>query len=414
MELLFSIAFYILAFLSLYVQVFFLVTFFENLKQVKKRKGLVKLSYYPSVTVVVPCWNEERTIGKTAQSLVELNYPKDKLNIFLVDDGSTDRTWDVINNFTKYSNVKVYRKENGGKYTALNLGLLNSKSEFFGCLDADSYASLDSLVRVMSYFEKDPSVMAVAPSIIVDRPQTIIQKAQAVEYYISLYVKKMLSFVGGIHVAPGPLTIFRKAVFEKLGPYRHAHNTEDMEIAYRMQKNYFKIEQCHDAYVYTSTPLSIKKLYHQRLRWIYGFLNNTIDYRSILLRKKYGNFSVFTVPAGLISIVSVIYLLSKGIYSIGNLITEKVLQIKTVGFSLNFGLSAFDPFFISTNSILFLALMLYSLILLSILLGYKMTTENKFFAWDVVYFFSIYSVLAPLWLLKAIYNTIFTKIPSWR
>ena len=121
----------------------------------------------------------------------------------------------------------------------------------------------------------------------------------------------MLGFLGAIHVTPGPLTIFRKKVFDDLGPYRHAHNTEDMEIAYRMQKNHYKIEQCNDAYVYTNTPETIIKLYKQRLRWIYGFINNTIDYRKILFRKKYGNFSLFILPANIISIFAVIYLLVK-------------------------------------------------------------------------------------------------------
>ena len=236
-----DIIFYIFIFLTVYVQVFLLITFLENRKKIVIRKGGIKLSTYPAVTLVVPCWNEEGTVKETVRSLLSLNYPKDKIKIFLIDDGSTDGTWNIINKFADYPNIKVFQKENGGKYTALNLGLAHVETEFFGGMDSDSVADPESLVRIMSYFEKDPSVMAVAPSLIVEKSKTLVQSAQKVEYLMAVYFKKTLGLLGAIHVTPGPLTIFRKKVFDDLGPYRHAHNTEDMEIAYRMQKNHYKI-----------------------------------------------------------------------------------------------------------------------------------------------------------------------------
>ena len=124
--------FYIFIFLTVYVQVFLLITFIENRKKIIIRSGSIKLRNYPAVTLVVPCWNEEGTVDGTVRSLLNLNYPKDKIKIFLIDDGSTDGTWDIINKFSNYPNIKVFRKENGGKYTALNLGLAHVETEFFG------------------------------------------------------------------------------------------------------------------------------------------------------------------------------------------------------------------------------------------------------------------------------------------
>ena len=409
----FNIIFYVLTFLAVYVQVFLLVTFLENRKTIKNRKGKVVLARYPTVTVTVPCFNEERTIYKTVRSLLDLNYPKEKLKIFLVDDGSTDGTLNIIQKFAKYSNVKVFHKENGGKHTALNLGLENCDTEFSGCLDADSYVDSDSLVRIMSYFERDESTMAVAPSIEVSNPKNIIEYAQKAEYYMSIYVKKMLGLINAIHVTPGPLTIFRRKVFEELGPYRSAHNTEDMEIAYRMQKNHMKIEQCHDAFVYTNTPSSVRRLYQQRLRWIYGFINNTIDYRGVLFQKKYGNFSLFTVPAGIVSIISASYLFSRIAIRLWNFVEGKIVELRTVGFEFSSPFYNFDPFFINTKSVLFVILILYSLVIVSIVLGHKIA-EKKVFPLHILYFFSIYSVVAPFWLFSSIYNTIVAKRPSWR
>lgn len=409
-----SVVFYILTFLSVYVQVFFLITFLENRKRIITRNGTTKLAEYPKVTVIVPSWNEEKTIYKTVHSLLNLNYPKNKVQIFLVDDGSTDKTRDIISKFFKYPNIKIFHKENGGKYTALNLGLEHVQTDFLGCLDSDSIADPESLVRIMSYFEKDPSIMAVAPSIVAFSSKNIVQNAQKAEYEMSAYIKKMFGFLGAIHVTPGPLTIFRKKVFDDLGPYRHAHNTEDMEIAYRMQKNHYKIEQCNDAYVYTNTPSTIIKLYKQRLRWIYGFINNTIDYRNIIFRKKYGNFSLFTMPSGIISVFAVGFLFGKMIHSFLIFLFSEILQFQTIGFHFSTKINYLDPFFINTQTLSFIIIVLYLLIIFSIILGKKMIDGKWGFSFNMVYFLLIFSIVGPLWLLKAVYNTILSRKPVWR
>ncbi len=345
---------------------------------------------------------------------MELNYPKDKLKIFIIDDGSTDGTWDVISKFSNYPNIKVFHKENGGKYTALNFALENSESEFFGALDADSFADKESLIRIMSFFEKDTEVMAVAPSIIVCNSKNFIQSAQSAEYYMGVYFKKMLGFLGAIDVTPGPLTVFRKKVFEDLGPYRHGHNTEDMEIAYRMQENHYKIEHCNDAYVYTNTPNTIRKLYRQRIRWIFGFINNTIDYKNILFKKEYGNFSIFTLPVRIASILAVFYLFIRIIYNAGVFIYSKIVAFNTVGLHYHAQSLAFDPFFLNTQAFFFLVIVVYASIFFSIIFGRKIVEGKWGFSPRMLYFFLVFNFLAPFWLLKAVYNTILHRRPEWR
>lgn len=414
MDAISSVILYVLTFLSVYVQVFFLVTFLENRKKITVRQGRTELAKYPSVTIMVPCWNEEKTVFKTAKSLLELDYPKNKIQIFLIDDGSTDGTWDAIQKFSKHSNIKIFKKENGGKHTALNLGLIHTETDFVGCLDADSFADKYSLVRLMSYFERDPSIMAVAPSIIAHNSKSIIQNAQAAEYHMSIFMKKMLGLIGGIHVTPGPLTVFRRKVFDDLGPYQHAHNTEDMEIAYRMQKNHYKIEQCNDAFVYTNTPATAKKLYRQRLRWIYGFINNTIDYRNLLFKKRYGHFSLFTLPAGLLSISALIYVVFQAAYNLANFLYNKIIEIKTIGFNFWPKSINFDPFFINTESLGFIFIFIYFWVILSIILGRRMTEGKWGFSLGIIYYLSVFALIAPFWLLKAILNTFLKRKPAWR
>lgn len=410
----FGVLFYIVSFLAVYVQVFLLVTFFENRKKIIIRKDAITLNEYPTVTIIVPCYNEEKTVLNTIDSLLELDYPKDKLEIIVVDNASKDGTWNVLQNLEKNSQIRIFQETKVGKHNALNKGLENTQTEFVGCLDADSTVHPESLKRIMSYFVNDDT-MAVAPSIVVRNPKNILQYAQRAEYDMAHYNKKMLAFLGGIHVTPGPFSIFRKTVFDKIGIYKKAHHTEDQEIALRMQKNGLKIDHCPDAYVYTGSPNSIPKLYRQRVRWIYGFIRNAFDYRELFFRPKYGTIGIFTLPSGIISITGTIFILFFSFTRLYEYIAKKVLESQAVGFHILSGnLFSFNLFFLSTKAFVFISIILYILVVAGLLNGRKMISgRGKYTSWDIPVFLVIYSVLAPIWLLKAVYNAITSHEASW-
>jgi cellulose synthase/poly-beta-1,6-N-acetylglucosamine synthase-like glycosyltransferase len=408
-----SIILYILSFLSVYIQVVFLLTFLEKRREIKRRTGPIDLVTYPKVTIIVPCWNEETTIQGTVESLLALDYPKELLKIFLIDDGSTDGTWKIMQSFVGVPQIEVFQKENGGKHTAVNLGLSMAESPFVGCLDSDSFVDSQALKRIMTYFERDASVMAVCPSILVHKPKGLMQVIQRVEYDWAVFRKKILGILGANYVTPGPFSIYKKEVFERLGYFRKAHNTEDMEIAFRMQKHHFKIDQCEDAFVYTKVPNTVKKLYKQRLRWIYGFIMNAWDYRKILFRPKFGSFSMFSVPAGVISILAVPYLLSFFIFNTAIAAQKSVEQISMTGF--HFGFGHFDPFFVSTAGQTFIVVILYIFLFVSISIGRKMVTGKHGIDYYTIPFMIIFNIIAPFWILKALYNSIFVrKGVAWR
>lgn len=411
-----EIAMYIIVFLALYVQVFFMVTFFEKRKHLNRLhdEDLPILTSFPSVAVIVPAWNEGTTVHGTIESLLNLDYPKDKLEVIVVDDGSTDDTWQEMLKYKDHPQVRIFQKENGGKHTAVNFGIDNTKADFISCLDADSFVAPDALRRMINVFQKKPETMAVAPSLIVNKPKNILQYAQRVEYNMSTYNKRMLAYLGAIHVTPGPFSVYRKEVFEKIGKFRKAHNTEDQEIAYRMQEHHLKIDHCHTAYVFTSTPNTVKKLYKQRLRWIYGFINNTIDYRRLIFKTKYGNFSFFTLPSGIISIIAVCYLSFALLYNLILFLIKKITEISIKGFDLTFS-PHFDLFFINTKTIFFISVALYAMVIFSIIVGTKLSKQKKSINWHIIPYLLIYSIIAPIWLLKAVWNTI-TKSgqPKWR
>jgi len=407
-----EILFYAFSFVSLYVQIFFLYVFLQKRKDLLIRTERIELPDYPGVTITIPAYNESHNIEKTVISLLELDYPKDKIFINIVDDGSTDDTWQVIQQYRDNPQIKLFQKENGGKYTANNLGLENSDTPFVGCLDSDSMVHPESLKRIMTYFFS-LDVMAVAPTILTHDPQTFVQRAQSVEYDFSIFVKKMLAFVDAIHVTPGPFSIFRKAVFDQIGPYRHAHNTEDQEIAMRMKENHMKIEHAPDAFVYTIGPYNVRGLYRQRIRWIYGFLKNAMDYRHLLFRKQYGNIGFITLPSGIVSALSVIFLFFFATYNIFSFLYRKALTVSATGSLFSTPDVNLSWFYVPTSAVLLITILVYLTVFNALFIGQKIKQGKIKISFNIILFFFIYSIVAPFWLMKAIYNVVSGYQASW-
>lgn len=403
---------YVFLFITLYLEVFFLITFFEEREEFTQNNTRRKLSYYPSATIVVPCWNEERTVVKTINSLLNLDYPKDKLEIIIVDDGSTDNTWDVIQRFKDNPQVKLIHKENGGKHTAVNLAITQSTSEIIGCLDADSFVDKNALREIAHSFNTDPEVMAVTPMLIVHEPKTILQKMQGTEYHLGAFIKRILSPLDGINVTPGPFSIFRREVFDKIGLYKKAHNTEDMEFALRMQSHHMRIRNAHTAKVHTSAPGTLYKLYRQRLRWSYGSMKNTLDYRFMMFRREYGVLGMLILPLSFFGVFMLLYNFSFIIFHSAESLASKIAQWSVVGFS--FSSPQFDAFYINTDFMVLLAYILLGLGLFIIWNGVKLAEGNFRPSMGILYFIVLYSIVAPLWFFRAVINLIFSRGTKWR
>ncbi len=398
---------YIFLFCVFYFEIFILLSFLEKQKSVGTQKPLEEIP----VTILVPCFNEESTIVGTMESIFQLDYPKDKLQIIVINDGSTDKTAELLEPYNEYHNIQVIHKENGGKHTALNLGLEYCTTSIVGCLDADSFVVPDAMRQIMHKFE-DPTVMAVTPSTVIWKAKTLIQKMQRAEYHYGNLIRYAMSLIHAIHIAPGPFSFFRVEVFEKIGKYKHAHNTEDMEIAMRMQKNGLKIVHAARAVVYTSSPNTIKKLYKQRVRWVSGFLGNLIDYRKMLFNKKHGDLGLIVLPMALLSILLTIPFVLASAYS-----TIRGLQ-GTFNDYWIYGLKHwrwenFDIFFINMNTMWLLSSVLLLVMIFLLACGKRVTSGKWEISGDFL-FLMLYTFIAPFWLWKAIYNNIQKKQTSWR
>ncbi len=330
-----------------------------------------------------------------------------------MNDGSTDSTLKVLNSFKNNSQVTVIDKVNGGKHTAVNLAIEQVKSDLVGCLDADSFVTPDALKKIIPYFD-DASTMAVTPSIKVYEPKNILQHIQKIEYSWSIFLRRMLSALGALYVTPGPFSIFRTQVFRDLGPYRYAHMTEDMEMAMRMQKNRYKIVNSHGAHVYTVTPNTLKSLVKQRTRWTYGFMNNSWDYRSLFLNRKYGHFGMFIMPIATISIFSSLFMVThvfSGFFSTGLRIVNR---IQAVGLNWKLSAPSFDWYFINTGTLSVLVTLAVGLTLYILYLSLRLADGKFKFQRGILYYLFLYTFMVPLWLLRALFDTVFKRKVSWR
>ena len=392
---------YSFIFLTLYFEVFLLISFLE-------RKPEEQGEFAPKVTVLIPCYNEERTISQTIDSVLALDYPKESYSIIVINDGSTDGTGSRLKRYQSFPNIRIYSKPNGGKHTALNLGLEKTETDFVGCLDADSFVRPYALRNIMARFAED-SVMAVTPSTIVAKPRKLIQHMQKAEYHYGNFVRQAMFLIGAIHIAPGPFSFFRKEVFDKIGPYDFAHNTEDMEIAMRMQRHGMKIAHAHDAVVETVGPNTLRKLYKQRVRWVSGFFGNLIDYRFMLFNRSYGPLGLVVLPLSLVGIFLTIPFVLANLWSAASSLQNYFYKLYFAGWP---GLD-FDIFFVDTSALSMLMILLSAVLILMLAYSRKLTAGRWKFTFDFAYLF-LYAFVAPFWLAKAIYNNALRRKTAWR
>ncbi len=403
------IVMYIFLFISLYFEVFLLVSFIEN-----RRRAALKTPatpYEPTVAIIVPCWNEEKTLGGTIESLLALEYPKDKFEIIVVDDGSRDDTLAVARTFERFAQVRVFHKENGGKHSAMNLALTHTSAELIGCLDADSVVAPGALRHIVRAFQNE-KVGAVTPAIHIKKPVNLLQHMQEAEYRLGLFVRFTLASMGSMYITPGPFSFFRTAVVQSLGGWRHGYSTEDLEMAMRLQSHGYLIGNAPGAKVYTGTPRSIRALFRQRVRWSYGFLRNGVDYSHMFGNRKYGNLGIIILPMAVLSIGIAVYFYAHFWYAVAESLWHEVLRLEIIGFV--FHTPSFDAFYLDTSALWFIIIASVAIVIALVSVGTFIGTGHRRPPVGTALFVLFYSMIAPLWLGTAFVRALLRTGVRWR
>ena len=414
-----SLLAYPFLFAAIYFEAFLLVTFLSRPAQLMRTRVLSTNT--PLVAMVVPCYNEEKTVGATVDSLLKLEYPEDKLRIVLVDDGSTDATGAVMDSYAKHAQVTVIHQANGGKHEALNSGIAAaSEAEIVGCLDADSFVHHDALKEMIACFD-NPKVGATTAAMSVYQPKNMLENMQNAEYIMGIALRHILSAVNGIHVTPGPFSLDRRSILMELGGFRHGHNTEDMEMALRIQRAGYIIDSAPRARVETSTPRSVPSLVKQRVRWTTGFLRNMIyEYRDLVGNPRYGALGTIVLPLGFFAIIGGILMFGVVLFQI---IQEAVATyLRAVGVPFDYTLATFIPSFSSGIEWFYLPVTLFTLLaiiavvgsVLFILVGKKISHTPGNMGLGLIGYMFLYGLIAPFWLVRSVADVASGTRRSWR
>lgn len=304
-------------------------------------------------SILVPCYNEALILETTLQGLKKLKY--DNYEVIFINDGSTDHTSDklceilatriinkahfaekipsnkinTVSKSTKYPNMYVLDKKNGGKADALNAGINFSKKEFVITLDADSILDVQALQIVNEHFQ-DPALFAAGGTVKVLQSKKensnvrthlsapFIVKSQIFEYLKGFYIyKRSLAKFKSLTVISGAFGIFKKEILIELQGFRETLG-EDIDITVRIQKMIVhsavgRVKHIPEALCYTECPEQWSDLLKQRVRWQNAFLDCISNHARFMMKNFFKSplSFFFIVDAFLIGTLSLFAIFSK-------------------------------------------------------------------------------------------------------
>ena len=215
----------------------------------------------PLVSVVIPAHNEEVNAASTVRKVLANTYPL--LDVVFVDDGSTDRTEEfVTREFEGKAAVRVFRKPNGGKASALNYGIARAAGEIVVCIDADTQLRRDAIERLVREFEHNNRVGAVAGNTKVGNERNLLTRWQAIEYITSQnFDRRAFDFLNAIAVVPGAIGAFRRDAILEVGGFTTETLAEDCDLTLSLLEAGYIVRYCPDAIAFTEAPETITTFY---------------------------------------------------------------------------------------------------------------------------------------------------------
>jgi len=252
--------------------------------------------YTPPVTVIVPAYNEAKVINSTIRSLLSQRY-EGPLDIVIVDDGSPDETYDVVQReFGANERVRIFRKANGGKASALNFGIARANGEIIVCLDADTQFTPTTVAHLVAPMH-DMRVGAVAGNAKVGNRTNIVTRWQALEYVTSQNLdRRAFAVLNAITIVPGAVGAWRRSYVQAVGGFSDDTLAEDQDLTWALGEEGVRVVYADDAIAYTEAPDSMSALIRQRFRWAFGTLQCAWKHKRIFMRPKYGMLGMVAMP----------------------------------------------------------------------------------------------------------------------
>ncbi len=237
--------------------------------------------HWPQVSLLVAAKNEEAVISKLIDVLCNLDYPRDRYEVWAIDDNSSDRTPEVLKQLAqKYDNLNVFRRSGdatGGKSGALNQVIPLTHGEFLGVFDADAQVSPDFLQRVLPTFHP-PQVGAVQMRKAIANPSVNFwTRGQVAEMALDSYFQQQRIALGGIGELRGNGQFIRRQALDRCGGFNEETITDDLDLTMRLHLDRWDVQ-------FITVPVKeegvtrAQALWHQRNRWGEGGYQRYLDY----------------------------------------------------------------------------------------------------------------------------------------
>lgn len=241
----------------------------------------------PGLTVLVAAYNEEDSILSTLAS-IDRQYYGGTLEVIVINDGSTDRTMDLLRT-AHYPWLHVIDlKCNGGKANALNVGLRHATQPLAITLDADSYLYRHALRRLVErYLSDPPNTAAVAGAVLVrNSRQNLITRMQEWDYFHGIAaVKRLQSLFQGTLVAQGAFSLYRTDILRRAGGWPECVG-EDIVLTWAILRMGHRVGYCEDAVTFTNAPTTFRQFMRQRQRWSRGLIEAFKTHGALLFHRR--------------------------------------------------------------------------------------------------------------------------------
>lgn len=227
------------------------------------------------VSVIVPAYNEKECIADTVRSLVASDHP---VEVIVVDDGSTDNTADIAESL-QLPNVRVIRKPNGGKPSALNTGIMHARYNLIVMIDGDTVFEPTTVRQLVQPFA-DPTVGSVAGNAKVANRKGLIARWQHIEYVIGFNVdRRVYDLLRCMPTVPGAVGAFRREVLLQVGGVSDDTLAEDTDLTMAVCRTGSRVVYEETARAWTEAPATLRQLWRQRYRWSYGTMQSMWKHR---------------------------------------------------------------------------------------------------------------------------------------
>lgn len=278
LSFLFVIAVILIWFTVAYQFILTVFGYINYVQSMKEKRELDNRSFdYPMCSILIPAHNEEKVIAATIESMLKLEYPKDRLQIIVINDGSKDATKSIIEQYAvKDARVQLFdipKGEGGkGKSRTLNLGIKQAKGDVIAIYDADNTPDKNSLRYLVAQLLLHKELGAV-----IGKFRTVNKNATLLTRFINIETLSFQSMLQagrwqmhGISTLPGTNFVMWHHIIKKLGGWDEEALTEDSELSIRIYEEGYKIKYIPYAITYEQEPQQWGIWIKQRMRWVRG------------------------------------------------------------------------------------------------------------------------------------------------